>query len=57
MKMHFSKLPFMGMVILGMTLGMVVKAQDPAPDSSIQRENAVKVFIDCYYCDMILRYG
>ena len=42
----------MGNVLTGLFVVIFVYGQAQVADSTIQRENAVRVFIDCYRCDM-----
>ncbi len=41
-----------GTVVVGLLFMISVNGQEQPPDSVVQRENAVRVFIDCFYCDM-----
>ena len=50
--MNIKKLLSYVFVVFGLSLGIFLNGQEANPDTSIQRENAVRVFIDCYYCDM-----
>jgi len=42
----------LGTIIAGLLLLSSAYGQVEPPDSSLQRENAIRVFIDCFYCDM-----
>ena len=50
--MNIKKLLPYGFVVFGLLTGIFLNGQKINPDTSNQRENAVNVFIDCFYCDM-----
>ena len=50
--MNIKKLLPFGFVVFGLLTGIFLNGQEINPDTTNQRENAVNVFIDCYYCDM-----
>ena len=39
-------------ILLGLLFLPSVNAQEQLADTAIQREHAVRIFIDCFYCDM-----
>jgi hypothetical protein len=39
-------------MVFGLLFLSSVNAQEQLTDTTIQREHAVRIFIDCYYCDM-----
>lgn len=41
-----------GVILAGLCIIPAAYSQEMQPDSTIQREDAVNVFIDCYRCDM-----
>ncbi len=41
-----------GLVFLWALTGIIVNGQEVTSDTAIQRENAIRIFIDCNYCDM-----
>ena len=47
-----KKISLYGTVVVGLLFMISVNGQEQAPDSAVHRENAVRVFIDCFYCDM-----
>jgi hypothetical protein len=51
-KMVSKKISLCGTVVVGLLFMMSVNGQEQSSDSVVHRENAVRVFIDCFYCDM-----
>ena len=47
-----QKISLYGTVVVGLLFMISVNGQEQTPDSAVHRENAVRVFIDCFYCDM-----
>jgi len=47
-----NKLTRFSTVVIGLLVLNVVNGQEQLPDSAVHRENAVRIFIDCFYCDM-----
>lgn len=50
--MNFKEIFRYGLVIIGLLSVVMLNGQEPDPDTIVHRESGVKVFIDCYYCDM-----
>jgi hypothetical protein len=50
--MLFKALSRFNTVVFGLLFLPPVNGQEQQPDTDIQREDAVHIFIDCFYCDM-----
>jgi len=50
--MYFRSLIRLATIVIGLCFTLYLNGQTTQSDTIIQRENAVHVFIDCYYCDM-----
>ena len=47
-----KKLVLIGLVLGGFFLIPPLNGQDAHSDTVVHREDAIRVFIDCFYCDM-----
>ncbi len=50
--MNIKTLALSGLMLSGLFFTLNLNGQEEPSDSAVQREDAVKVFIDCFYCDM-----
>lgn len=52
MKVKVKALAQCGLIVLGFIFTIQLKAQESNQDTVVHREQAIKIFIDCFYCDM-----
>lgn len=50
--MDFKGVARFGLPVIGLFFALQMNGQSVQEDTAVHRENAVKVFIDCFYCDI-----